>query len=87
MPWPRTLSAFRSVDRFVAEVARSLVNASPCYGSRAHWRLLPSASHDGFRAPNLSRDLPKHYPPRALSERLIPLTSLLLHNHLETECI
>jgi hypothetical protein len=29
----------------------------------------------------------KHYPPRALSERLIPLTSLLLHNHLETECI
>jgi hypothetical protein len=29
----------------------------------------------------------KHYPPRTLSERLISLTSLLLHNHLKTECI
>jgi hypothetical protein len=55
-------------------IARPLAASAFC---QSRWKLEPQ-SFSGSS---------KHYPPRALSERLIPLTSLLLHNHLETECI
>jgi hypothetical protein len=55
-------------------ITRPLAASAFC---QSRWNLVPHP----FSGPS------KHYPPRGLSERLIPLTSLLLHNHLETECI